>query len=248
MPSGWGGTTSRVREGVCVGGEIAMITRLVTDRVAATFEKSKGWLGGLVAAMPQSAEGLRRARRAAAKTAEVLDAARLAMAASGQRTAGGQAPGGSNRPAAAAATGVGAGGGGGAGTEAAGQGRLAGGHSWEHVLAVSELAGELLVGGMLTLGPARGSAREGAATGSLLPRKVPALLLGGGCWHLGCGCMAGCSERALRTHACAGCGLARYCGPACQRAHWPLHRAQCLRWRQELGGRAPELVDQPRPA
>jgi hypothetical protein len=64
------------------------------------------------------------------------------------------------------------------------------------------------------------------------PVKLPALLQAAGCWHLGC--MRGGGSAC--TQACEGCGLARYCGPGCQRAHWPLHHAQCLRWRGQLGG------------
>jgi hypothetical protein len=127
-----------------------------------------------------------------------------------------------------------------------------------HDVLVAELLGELLTGqvaGPDARPPPHGAPRAGRGSGGAAggkeaaarppPRKLPGLLHAAGCWHLGCA-----PERLGEPapHACAGCGLARYCGPACQRVHWPLHRAQCLRWRQELGGRAPELVDEPRPA
>jgi hypothetical protein len=33
---------------------------------------------------------------------------------------------------------------------------------------------------------------------------------------------------------CTGCKQARYCGEACQLAHWKAHKADCRRWRVEL--------------
>jgi hypothetical protein len=38
-----------------------------------------------------------------------------------------------------------------------------------------------------------------------------------------CGASAGVG----RFQVCAGCGEARYCDGACQRAHWPVHRGEC---------------------
>ncbi len=119
-----------------------------------------------------------------------------------------------------------------------------------HAALVSELLGELLVGqvvpaGHLAIGAGAGAEaldqQQQAHAGQLqqqrigpppAPVKLPDLLQAAGCWHLGCMRVGG----SARTQACEGCGLARYCGPGCQRAHWPLHRAQCLRWRGQLGG------------
>ncbi len=118
-----------------------------------------------------------------------------------------------------------------------------------HAALVSELLGELLVGqaapaGHLATGAGAGAVALGqqqqAQPGQQqqrvgpppAPVKLPGLLQAAGCWHLGCMRVGG----SARTQACEGCGLARYCGPGCQRAHWPLHRAQCLRWRGQLGG------------
>jgi hypothetical protein len=33
---------------------------------------------------------------------------------------------------------------------------------------------------------------------------------------------------------CTGCRQARYCGEACQLAHWKAHKADCRRWSAEL--------------
>ena len=43
------------------------------------------------------------------------------------------------------------------------------------------------------------------------------------CW--GCGKQYDLSEP--RLWVCAGCGDARYCDEACQRAHWPKHERPC---------------------
>jgi hypothetical protein len=131
---------------------------------------------------------------------------------------------------------------------------------------LSELLGELLTGQLLPLseggepgdgsggGPSniscsarsndsvggRGGGEAGSGGAPHPPRRLPLLLAAAGCWSLACGRPGGARPQALpRTAACAGCGLARYCGPACQRAHWPLHRAQCLAWRAQLGGEGP---------
>jgi hypothetical protein len=123
-----------------------------------------------------------------------------------------------------------------------------------HAALVSELLGELLVGQVVPAGHLDTGAGLGAGAVALgqqqqaqpgqqqqqqqrvgpapAPVKLPGLLQAAGCWHLGCMRVGG----SARTQACEGCGLARYCGPGCQRAHWPLHRAQCLRWRGQLGG------------
>ena len=44
------------------------------------------------------------------------------------------------------------------------------------------------------------------------------------CW--GCGKQYALSEP--RIWVCGGCGEARYCNAACQRAHWPKHKGPCL--------------------
>jgi hypothetical protein len=43
---------------------------------------------------------------------------------------------------------------------------------------------------------------------------------------------AGCSGTGLMK--CTGCKKARYCGEACQLAHWKAHKADCKRWAAEL--------------
>jgi hypothetical protein len=127
---------------------------------------------------------------------------------------------------------------------------------------LSELLGELLTGQLLPLSEGGGSgggpgggpssmSRSAGSNGSKgwggggaqhPPRRLPLLLAAGGCWSLACGRPGGARPQALpRTAACAGCGLARYCGPACQRAHWPLHRAQCLAWRAQPGREGPAV-------
>ena len=49
------------------------------------------------------------------------------------------------------------------------------------------------------------------------------------CW--GCGKEYDLSEP--RIWVCGGCGEARYCNAACQRAHWPKHKLPCLKTWQE---------------
>ena len=43
---------------------------------------------------------------------------------------------------------------------------------------------------------------------------------------------ANCNACGVPMRSCGGCGLARYCTPACQRDHWRGHKALC-RWVQE---------------
>jgi hypothetical protein len=43
---------------------------------------------------------------------------------------------------------------------------------------------------------------------------------------------SGCSGAGLLK--CTGCKQARYCGEACQLAHWKAHKADCRRWSAEL--------------
>jgi hypothetical protein len=42
----------------------------------------------------------------------------------------------------------------------------------------------------------------------------------------------GCSGAGVMK--CTGCKQARYCGEACQLAHWKAHKADCRRWSTEL--------------
>jgi hypothetical protein len=42
----------------------------------------------------------------------------------------------------------------------------------------------------------------------------------------------GCSGAGIMK--CTGCKQARYCGEACQLAHWKAHKADCRRWSAEL--------------
>ncbi|KAJ6470865.1 hypothetical protein C8R45DRAFT_1014831 [Mycena sanguinolenta] len=37
-----------------------------------------------------------------------------------------------------------------------------------------------------------------------------------------------------KPKACAACGYTAYCSPACQRAHWPKHKPECLKKRKEV--------------
>ncbi len=37
-------------------------------------------------------------------------------------------------------------------------------------------------------------------------------------------------------HVCAGCRTARYCGAACQRAHWAAHKPVCKVLKAALAG------------
>jgi hypothetical protein len=41
----------------------------------------------------------------------------------------------------------------------------------------------------------------------------------------------GCDGAGLKK--CAGCLKVFFCGPACIRAHWPAHKAECKRWGDE---------------
>jgi hypothetical protein len=42
----------------------------------------------------------------------------------------------------------------------------------------------------------------------------------------------GCSGVGLLN--CKGCENVRYCGTACQLAHWKAHKVDCMRWSAEL--------------
>jgi hypothetical protein len=41
----------------------------------------------------------------------------------------------------------------------------------------------------------------------------------------------GCDGAGLKK--CAGCLRVFFCGPACIRTHWPVHKAECKRWSDE---------------
>ena len=128
--------------------------------------------------------------------------------------------------------------------------------SGAHLQVVSELLGELLVGqlvpdawrGLLVKGrvegqggagqPSTGGTKHTGASQRLRtrpPTAVPEVLLGFGCWHLGCSSMRGRAEHLVPTTACGGCGLARYCSDECARQHRALHRRQCCKWAAQLG-------------
>lgn len=48
-------------------------------------------------------------------------------------------------------------------------------------------------------------------------------------------CGAGVRE-GMRLDACSGCMAVHYCGQACQRSHWPAHKAQCKRKQAKRAG------------
>ena len=48
------------------------------------------------------------------------------------------------------------------------------------------------------------------------------------CAHPCCASIAGAREAEIpRDKLCSGCRAVRYCGPGCQKADWPAHRAAC---------------------
>lgn len=50
-----------------------------------------------------------------------------------------------------------------------------------------------------------------------------------------CGCFQAPAE-GKRLDACGRCSLARYCGVACQKAHWPAHKHDCKHIADHLKG------------
>jgi len=52
----------------------------------------------------------------------------------------------------------------------------------------------------------------------------------------------GCGERRA-TSTCSQCAVARYCTAACQRAHWPAHKAECIASRHCRAARARSLAE-----
>jgi hypothetical protein len=55
----------------------------------------------------------------------------------------------------------------------------------------------------------------------------------------------GCSGAGVKK--CTGCKQARYCGEACQLAHWKAHKADCERWSAEIKAeiaQLPELIEE----
>ena len=47
------------------------------------------------------------------------------------------------------------------------------------------------------------------------------------CSDCRCTSLSGVSEDLMKTQRCRACRWAAYCGPACQKAHWPAHKASC---------------------
>ncbi|GLC38386.1 hypothetical protein PLESTB_001583300 [Pleodorina starrii] len=88
------------------------------------------------------------------------------------------------------------------------------GSAWREALAAAAAGGG---------GVAAGAEQEGDA-GMWPPRLVRL------CGNPLCGDFSGGSEAELKLRWCSKCCAVRYCSAACQRAHWPGHRADCGRW------------------
>lgn len=43
----------------------------------------------------------------------------------------------------------------------------------------------------------------------------------------------GCSKPMEQLKLCSRCQMAAYCGPACQAAHWPVHKRECKKLSSE---------------
>ena len=57
------------------------------------------------------------------------------------------------------------------------------------------------------------------------------------CAHVCCTTIAGAREAdAPRGKLCSGCRVVRYCGPACQKADWPAHKAACRELQRRKAG------------
>ena len=60
------------------------------------------------------------------------------------------------------------------------------------------------------------------------------------CAHPCCTTIVGASEAAApRGKLCSGCRLVRYCGPRCQKADWPAHKAACREVASRRAGAGP---------
>ena len=68
----------------------------------------------------------------------------------------------------------------------------------------------------------------GAARQAQLAVDVAGALATRPCAHPCCTTIAGAREAdAPRGKLCSGCRRVRYCGPGCQKADWPAHKAAC---------------------
>jgi hypothetical protein len=77
---------------------------------------------------------------------------------------------------------------------------------------------------------------QGAKAGAKGSQQCSSSGKGGGSKQAGAGSSAGAaascaacgaSRAGVRLQVCAGCDSVRYCGPDCQAAHWPQHKAAC---------------------
>jgi len=82
------------------------------------------------------------------------------------------------------------------------------------------------------------SVRQMAEAGTLQPLTLEErrmALPSVGCWSPRCRNMAAPAEDMLHTSKCVACGAAKYCSAACQKSHWPAHKAACKIFGIETG-------------